>query len=838
MQPVLVPKVSEFGTESFTEGLESFERDSELEVISFKDKTEIILDKVIGSNQEMDLGLESLEKVNRGDELTDEEMNFAEAIILPQFRPCIDIINDSFQDYPSPWELLVNYKPVIEQAIRSVGRVDLPNSPSIPYGGTCFVVGEDLLLTNRHVAELFTKGIGTKQLVFRQDIGTAVDFKQEVLPGEPKLLRIKETKLIHPYWDAALLRVEGLHQQALTLASDAPSVIQGRAVVVIGYPMLDYRNDFDLQHKIFRRVYGKKRLLPGTLMSHEVVKSFGNEVEALTHDSSTLGGNSGSLVLDLETGKVLGLHFAGRYLKANYAVPSWQLACDDRMKGVLFDGPGRRADFVPPGWLKIWDTLTEVPANPTPTAPPSPQPLPDISASETAKLPAVADWFERTSNDELTAALLRDPEETRALLYRTLHEEEANALIQDLIGNKPACETFPPLEAASPIAESIFRPKVDPNLPEILFLHGITGSHLSNSGGLTSRVWLNPLSFLVGNVAEKLTLANDGFTDNQPGSHLLADEHIRYVYDRAARTWRQQGFVVHPFAFDWRKSITHSADRLHLYIENLQLERNLRRPLVIVAHSMGGLVAALYAQRHTNWRDRIGQVFLLGSPIRGSYAPIETVLGTYPFVRKLALVSRNDNITDLRQMARTMPGLLDMLPDPELFPDASIVYKQAFWPDQIVPLQNWLVQSQYLKNLLRESPLLTRATGIVSLAHGTVGSLLSQNGGVIAGPANVVGDGTVPGKSAVLPGRDNYKVNSVHALIPRDPAAIQAVSDLIRSGGCSLPLVSDKDDLNQTTPEAESLALVHQEAISNDIKERIDRGIFTQADFDWLVSPL
>ena len=40
----------------------------------------------------------------------------------------------------------------------------------------------------------------------------------------------------------------------------------------------------------------------------------------ILHDCTTLGGNSGSVVLDLDSGKALGLHFSGRFLTTNYAV--------------------------------------------------------------------------------------------------------------------------------------------------------------------------------------------------------------------------------------------------------------------------------------------------------------------------------------------------------------------------------------------------------------------------------------------------------------------------------------------------------------------------------------
>jgi V8-like Glu-specific endopeptidase len=45
------------------------------------------------------------------------------------------------------------------------------------------------------------------------------------------------------------------------------------------------------------------------------VRSFEGVVKAMVHDSSTLGGNSGSAVIDTETGEVLALHFGGEYLR-------------------------------------------------------------------------------------------------------------------------------------------------------------------------------------------------------------------------------------------------------------------------------------------------------------------------------------------------------------------------------------------------------------------------------------------------------------------------------------------------------------------------------------------
>lgn len=320
---------------------------------------EQVVGRVAADNRSRDLGMRAFEKADQGQELDPNELDIAEAIVLLELRPCIDIRNDTFGDLPAEWTQLAHFRPVIDKAIRSVGRVEVPNLPSMPYGGTGFVVGKNLLLTNRHVAELFTEGVGQKKLLFQSQVGTAIDFRQEIDdPTPPRLLKVRKTKLIHPYWDAALLQVDGLPEnQMMTLAANEPRNLAGRAVVVIGFPMRDTRNDLAKQQEIFRGIFGKKRLLPGTLMGKRQVRSFGNLVEALTHDSSTLGGNSGSLVLDLETGNVVGLHFAGRYMDANFAVPTWELANDKHLTKLNFDEAIRPDGFTLPDWLDRWKSL-------------------------------------------------------------------------------------------------------------------------------------------------------------------------------------------------------------------------------------------------------------------------------------------------------------------------------------------------------------------------------------------------------------------------------------------------------------------------------------------------
>ena len=108
---------------------------------------------------------------------------------------------------------------------------------------------------------------------------------------------------------------------------------------MIGYPARDSRvPDAQLMQSIFGDVYDKKRLAPGQVTEAQP--------DVLLHDCSTLGGNSGSVVLDLATGEAVGLHFAGRFLEANYAVPAAVVAA--RLEQVLRPKPGTPPGRPPP----------------------------------------------------------------------------------------------------------------------------------------------------------------------------------------------------------------------------------------------------------------------------------------------------------------------------------------------------------------------------------------------------------------------------------------------------------------------------------------------------------
>lgn len=809
------------------------------------------------SDRVIELGVSATEKALNGQELTaDEEMVF-EAIVVPGKRPVLDVIKGDITPPPPGWEVLAEHRARIRAALPSIGRIDIPGLASIPYAGTGVVVGEGLLMTNRHVAQLFVQGVGAgpNYLRFTSEYSPRLDPRYEVGEAEPGadgvLFEIVAPLLVHPHWDVALLRVRPVGPRPLppplVLARHPPPQFGGGFspfIVVVGYPMLDGRNNLAVQMSVFRQIFGRKRIMPGFLTGvKEITTRWQSRLAAVTHDASTLGGNSGSAVLDPTTGLVLALHFGGEYLVTNYGVPAWELAQDRRIVelGVNFAGPSlpptTSAAQLGSVWLNAWERVRPLVAEETPTPPAPAIPADGDRPGQTA-LPVAPDWFERVSDNDLVEAMRRDAPATERLIRQTLLPAEADDLIADLRHGLEQGQ-------ASSAEEGIFdfllgAGKTDPALPEIVFLHGIMGSHLRAHGSLGGRVWLSPLALVVGGVAERLRLADDGERDLLPDQILYPDGHVRMYYEKAARKWRLRGFVVHEFAYDWRKPIINAADRLHLFLETLRLERPAKK-FALVAHSMGGLVAALYAARHPEWSARVLQAILLGSPLRGSYAPIEALLGTYPVLASVAMVDLKDTLADYMAAVRTLPGLLDMLPDPEIFPDAAPFYQRGSWPAECAPAQIWLDHSRLVKRLIANSPLLETVRLIVSPGHPTVGEALLLDGRLRPGPQHRRGDGTVPTRSAAagIAGLTVYRAAGQHADLPREDAVIDAVESLLKNGTCALPPLTREEIEDPTPLEAamtEAVAQTMTEAATADLALRLGSGIFTQRDAHFLLS--
>jgi endonuclease G len=275
-----------------------------------------------------------------------------ETIVLRVGRPVLTVSQDApileFTDAESEvWrQRLIDAREGVTRAIRAVGRIELEHHHRFDWVGTGWLVQPNLIVTNRHVAQEFGRRSGSR-FVFKQGRGgrtmsASVDFLEELDRAEVLSFQVRGIEYIEDDGgpDIALLSLDAA---AETLAPAIPLSVRparmDQLVAVVGYPARDSRiPDQQLMEDLFGSVYDKKRLAPGQII--------GVSDGTVDHDCTTLGGNSGSVVLDLESGEAVGLHFAGRFLEANFAVPAYlvreRLTAEGRTR--VASAPRRRVE--------------------------------------------------------------------------------------------------------------------------------------------------------------------------------------------------------------------------------------------------------------------------------------------------------------------------------------------------------------------------------------------------------------------------------------------------------------------------------------------------------------
>ena len=306
------------------------------------------------------------------------------AIVLVDARPAIPVVDGTYQAPEASWAELGNpqVRARLEKAVASVGRLECDDS-RFPFLGTAFVVGPDLAVTmgapqKEGSAALFVAFDGGDRIPVTERI--PVTFGR----AEGLLLKLTLPDGIEP----------------LTLSALTPDELTDRRVVVIGYPASDSRNDPAVMQRIFGGILGAKRLMPGRVIGENEDRLFKG---ALKHDASTLGGCGGAPLVDIATGDVVGLHFAGRYLETNFAAPATAVASGLRSLDVAHEGR------APAAMTTAELSTTRPEASPDDQPAPIPADRPAVSA---------ADWREALQGewrDVLTPSEFRVDTAVRAV---------------------------------------------------------------------------------------------------------------------------------------------------------------------------------------------------------------------------------------------------------------------------------------------------------------------------------------------------------------------------------------------------------------------------------------
>ncbi len=212
---------------------------------------------------------------------------------------------------------------LLTDALVCVGRIDLPDSAQ-GFEGTGFLIHENLIVTNRHVLQAIARPNAQGGFNFKP--GVAIDFGHEFRACEsvsPRRLkqvvfcpaRVINAPIDHTKLDLVLIELEPVAQaserpRSLLAFDVAPDwAVPTQFIYTVGYPGNPGMGEtLSLLEQLFQSTFGCKRLAPGEIeTAHAEVFNW-----TLAYDASTLGGNSGSVVLvPGREGAAAGLHYGG-----------------------------------------------------------------------------------------------------------------------------------------------------------------------------------------------------------------------------------------------------------------------------------------------------------------------------------------------------------------------------------------------------------------------------------------------------------------------------------------------------------------------------------------------
>ena len=299
--------------------------------------------------------------------------------------------------------------------------------------------------------------------------------------------------------------------------------------------------------------------------------------------------------------------------------------------------------------------------------------------------------------------------------------------------------------------------------PRVLILPGIMGSTIGRPRKrLPDDVkWFDPAEIALGGIS-KLALPH--------GRRYGPLGVLRFAYERLRLVLRIAGYDAAFHPYDWRMDLASNGRAL---AERLVQER--RQDVVLVGHSMGGLVArAALAHKAAS---RIARVIQLGTPNRGAFVAIQALRGTYPLIRRLAMLDLLHDAEDIaHSVLTTFPGLCELLPPASACKDFD-PFDVAQWPKGPNPAQDLLANAQSAIESL--PPPDERFRLIAGFGQDTVLGVKrrAQRLEFGRGPA---GDGTVPLALAHWPGMPTWYVEESHGSLPGNANVGRAVIDLAK----------------------------------------------------------
>lgn len=319
----------------------------------------------------------------------------------------------------------------------------------------------------------------------------------------------------------------------------------------------------------------------------------------------------------------------------------------------------------------------------------------------------------------------------------------------------------------------------------VFVLPGIMGSELNYQG---KEIWINHLALVRGGMGK--LLIDHSAPDVQPDG-LMANDYKRLVED-LSRNYR-----VIPFAYDWRNSVKDAGEKLAGAVRDA-LGNSDGKPIHLLAHSMGGLVARSMIAHDTGlWQELIkrqGRLVMLGTPNNGAAAIARMLLGQEKLLKMLALLDFKNDMPGLLKIIRAYPGVLDLLSEPYFeerpwldlkaeVPDSAKLKAAKEWRARLNRDAAGPAQMIYVAGAAERTP--------VRLERAPDGGLLVEETGL--------GDGRVTYELGRLPNVPTYFADVIHGDMADHPPLFPALSELLEQGRTErLPQQPRRDRASET----------------------------------------
>jgi len=336
-------KYSEQQLYSITENVETLQSSQRIAVAKAKEsvddaataaETKEAILRLERSKKDLELLVETEKSLKLGNQPPPESLRVIEEIISWVGRKVWVICQGK------PWmneKAKLDYGPIIDKHLSQVrlnafatGRVTTfdrlrDNQVRLRENvGSAVAIGPNRIVTNKHV--ILSSRIGYEnvagggEIQLHSNIVGRIAFPVEYERCDPGALGVQsvvdiiEIEFSHPTLDFVVAKVNGVMKNFIKFPDQQDHVV-GDRVAVIGYTSRPGDGETFLSpvqiDDVFRAPDGRtpfpvQRLAEGFLIDNDGIES-----GYFRYDATTWGGNSGSIVMDLTTGSVLGLHARG-----------------------------------------------------------------------------------------------------------------------------------------------------------------------------------------------------------------------------------------------------------------------------------------------------------------------------------------------------------------------------------------------------------------------------------------------------------------------------------------------------------------------------------------------